>query len=105
MTDTERKMLRHFVSARQEIAFSRLQYSARYQEICERQKRTDADVDDALAKLEKDERIIVRRHYEGDTEKTGCELNEAYLQGLRDCVRILALLGVFGAEAVPQIES
>lgn len=98
MTDSEKKILRQFISGRQEIVFNRLKENAQYQEICERQRKTDADVDELLHKLEKDERIAVRRHYEGETSKTGIELNEAYLQGLRDSTKILALLGAFGAE-------
>lgn len=99
MTDYEKKMLRTFITQRQEIAYNRLRENECYQAICERQKRTDADVDEVLHKLEKDERLTVRRHYEGETEKTGIELNEVYLQGLQDSVKILALLGVFGAGA------
>jgi len=98
MTDSEKKMLRQFISQRQEFVYRRLKENTRYQEVCERQRKTDAAVDEVLQKLEKDDRITVRRHYEGETEKTGVELNEAYIQGLRDSVKILALLGAFGAE-------
>lgn len=98
MTDFESKMLRQFIAGRQEIVFRRLKENARYLEVCDRQKQTDTIVDELLHKLEKDERITIRRHYEGETGKTGIELNEVYLQGLRDSVRILALLGVFGGE-------
>jgi|GEM_PF-4140193 len=57
MTDSEEKMLRTFISQRQEIVFNRLNENLRYQEICDRQKRTEADADEILHSLEKDERI------------------------------------------------
>lgn len=98
MTNSERKILREFVSGRLDIMFDRLKDHTGYIEICERQKISDDVADMLLQKLEKDERITIRRHYEGEVIKTGIEIDEAYLQGLRDCVKILSLLGVFSVE-------
>lgn len=98
MTNSERKILREFVSGRLDIMFDRLKDNTGYIEICEQQKISEEIADELLQKLEKDERITVRRHYEGEVIKTGIEIDEAYLQGLRDCVKILSLLGVFSVE-------
>ena len=98
MTNTERQALREFIGSRQDIALNRLVDNTQYQEMCQRQGKTSADADNALEKLEKEDRITIRRHYEGEMERTSFELDEVYLQGLRDSVKILALLGVFGMD-------
>lgn len=98
MTDTERKMLKEFVSGRLAIMFNGLKDNTRYLKVCEQQKTSEQTADELLHKLEKDERIIIRRHYEGEVVKTGIEIEESYFQGLRDSVKILTLLGVFSAE-------
>lgn len=98
MTDSERKVLREFVSGRLSIMFNRLKDNTRYLEVCEQQNKSEDEAEELLHKLEKPDRITIRRHYEGEVIKTGIEIDEAYIQGLRDCVRILSLLGVFSAE-------
>lgn len=98
MTNSERKVLREFVAGRLSIMFNQLKDNTRYLEICEQQNKSETEADELLHKLEKADRITIRRHYEGETAKSGIEIDEAYLQGLRDSVRILSLLGVFSAE-------
>ena len=98
MTNSERKVLREFVSGRLAIMFDRLKENTRYIEVCEQQNNSEQVAGALLHKLEKEERITIRRHYEGEVVKTGIEIDEAYLQGLRDSVNILTLLGVFSAE-------
>lgn len=98
MTNSERKVLREFVAGRLSIMFNQLKDNTRYLEICEQQNKSEAEAEELLHKLEKAGRITIRRHYEGETAKSGIEIDEAYLQGLRDSVRILSLLGVFSTE-------
>lgn len=98
MTNSERKVLREFVAGRLSIMFNQLKDNTRYLEICEQQDKSEIETEELLHKLEKADRITIRRHYEGETAKSGIEIDEAYLQGLRDSVRILSLLGVFSAE-------
>lgn len=98
MTNSEKKVLREFVSGRLSIMFHQLKDNTRYLEICEQQNKSEAEAEELLHKLEKADRITIRRHYEGETAKSGIEIDEAYLQGLRDSVKILSLLGVFCTE-------
>ena len=98
MTSSEKRMLNGIISERVEIAHNQLKQNIRYQNISEQQKQAGVHADEILNKLEKDENIAVRRYYEYETEKLGIGLNEIYLQGLRDGVKILAVLGVFGKE-------
>jgi len=95
MTDEERRMLRTFISDRSEAAYKRLKGNKEYGKICERQNETEAIVDKLLHRLDDEERLSVRRHYEGETEKHCTEGYASYIQGLQDSVRILSLLGFF----------
>jgi len=84
MTNSERKILHEFVSGGLAIIFDRLKDNTRYIEVCEQQNNSEQVADALLHKLEKDERITIRRHYEGEVVKTGIEIDEAYLQALYD---------------------
>ncbi len=95
MTESESKALRQFIFSRLNIMYERLEDDARYQDACKQQRKREAEADAVLHKLEKPERITVRRHFESEVAKTGIELEEAYIQGLRDSVRALAFLGIF----------
>ena len=99
MTKNERLMLNAFISSRLEIALKRLDDSPAYMEQCRQQEKSGIAAEEMLQKLEKHERITVRRHYEGETARAGFELSEAYLQGLRDCVKISVFLEIFSAGA------
>ena len=98
MTDSERIILNGLIDSRLEIAWKRLDENTAYQEQCRQQEKSGEAAEELLHKLEKEERITIRRHYEGETAKTSFELNEAYIQGLRDSMRVLAFLGVFSME-------
>lgn len=98
MTDAERIMVKTFINSRLEIAFQRLKDNPAYVKHCRAQDKSAVVVDELLNALSKDDRITIRRHYEGETEKESFELNETYLQGLKDCIRVLAFLNAFETE-------
>ena len=100
MTDSEEKILGSLIDSRLEIALQRLDSNISYREQCREQEVSGEAAEELLHKLTKEERIAVRRHYEGETARTGYELNEAYVQGLRDCIRALIFLGAFNAQAI-----
>ena len=95
MIENERLMLNTFIDSRLEFALKRLDDNPAYQEQCRQQGESEEVAENILHKLEKHERIAVRRHYEGETAKVCFELDEAYLQGLRDCVKLFAFLEIF----------
>jgi hypothetical protein len=92
MTEPETKMFRQFILMRVELVFNRLKENQEYRELYERQRKTSADVDAILDKLSKDERLTIRRHYEGETNKESYLLSGMYLQGLHDSVKVLSFL-------------
>lgn len=84
MTKMTRDALGSLITARIEFALSQLEQDPEYLEVCNQQKKTEDSVDELLGQFEKSDRITIRRHYEGETKKTNCELKAAYIQGLRD---------------------
>ena len=94
MTDSEHKALRQIIFDRLHVIYKQLKYDVQYQEVCEQQRKSEAEAEALLHKLEKSERITIRNHYEGEVNKANIELEEAYIQGLRDCVQALIFLGV-----------
>ena len=98
MDDEKYNMLKMLVNMRQEAIFSRLNSNPRYLEVCVRQEKTEDKVEELFRRFKKDERIAIRRHYEGELEKQSFESDEAYLQGLRDCAQFLMFLGILSRE-------
>jgi len=97
MTNSESIIINGLIDSRLEIAWQRLDENTVYQEQCRQQKISGQAAEGLLNKLAKAERLTIRRHYEGETAKNSLELNEAYIQGLRDCLNALILLGAFSA--------
>ena len=98
MMGTEQRAYKDFVIARTEIALLRLRNNPAYIERCRQQEKSEEKVDKLLHKLNKRGRITIRRHYEGETVKQSFELDETYLQGMRDCIQILSFLNALDTE-------
>lgn len=95
MNQIDQRMCQTVIGSRIEIALKRLKETSHFQVMLKKQSETEAMVEELLQKLEKEERITIRRHFEKKVEKEGEELNEAYIQGLKDCIQLLLLLGIF----------
>lgn len=100
MSETERRALKTVAVEREEIAFKRLKNKPQYMEICKRQNKTSEMVEALYDRLKKEERITIRCHFEGETEKEGMEFNEVYIQGMRDCFSLLSFLDVFNCSKI-----
>lgn len=90
-----RACLGDFISSRVEIALERISRNPEYQELKECQEKSEEEVDKLLEKLEENERRTVQRHYEKETTVVNYELEEAYLQGLKDGINFLMWLDIF----------
>jgi hypothetical protein len=44
--------------------------------------------------MAKEDRLTIRRFYEDEVAKMGFEMEEIYIQGLKDCVKLFSVLGV-----------
>lgn len=98
MTNEEREMLKTLINMREEIAMNRLKNNLQYLEVYVQQEKTENIVKELFQRFERDERISIHRHYEGETRKHGFEIDEVYLQGLKDSIKFFAFLGAFGME-------
>ena len=90
--------IRAFIGSRQEIAVLNLKDNPAYQEILRQLEISGQTAVEMLHKLEKEERIAVRRHYEEEAHKFSKESDEFYLQGIRDCLSALVFFGALGAD-------
>lgn len=89
---------KEFISSRVELALERVSRKAKYMELCRKQREHEVTVGALLDKLDKGERIIIQRYYEGETAKEGYELDEAYIQGVKDGIRFLIWLDISGVK-------
>lgn len=97
MLTQTREALETLLSDRQDAAYHRLLEKREYRELCREQKETQKAVEALYRQLDKDDRLTISRHYEGEDYKTGMLLDETYLQGLQDCFWLIGLLSGRGA--------
>jgi hypothetical protein len=83
MTNEEQKMFKTFINMREEIAINRFKNNLQYLELYAQQEKTENMVEELFQRFEREERIAIHRHYEGEIIKHGFEVDEVYLQGLR----------------------
>lgn len=84
-----------FLTSRIEVALDQTDRNPQYKELCYKWESEEKDIELLLKKMDKEERIMIRRHYEELIEKENYELEEVYLQGMRDCMQLLSKLGLF----------
>jgi hypothetical protein len=95
MPELEMREIKSLMAARQEIALTRLMGNIDYQDICHRQSETAKAVEEFYNdRFTTEERITIRRHYEGGIEKSHYETDEVYLQGFRDCFKLVIFFGL-----------
>lgn len=98
MIEENKRAYKDFVIARIETALLRLRNNPAYIHRCRKQEKSEKKIDKLLHKLKKHERTAIRRYYEGEMVKQNFELDETYLQGMRDCFQIFSFLNVFDTE-------
>lgn len=98
MMGTEKRTYKDFVIARIEITLLQFRNNQAYIERCRLQEKNEERIDKLLHKLNKRGRIPIRRYYEGETVKRNFELNETYLQGIRDFAQIFSFLNTLDTE-------
>jgi len=98
MTEDERNILKTLVNARTEAAILNLEdINPRYAEVCQQQERSWLTADEILKRLPDEDRRIVLRYYEDEVHKFSFETDAAYLQGVKDGVKVLMFFGVLGS--------
>lgn len=95
LSDMERNAYKMFITSRIEVSLQQLKNNPEYQEYCRQQGASGDVVEELLCKLNEDDRLTIQRHYEGQTVKENYELDNAYIQGVKDCIHALSYLGAF----------
>lgn len=84
-----------FISSRVEFALERVSRDPNYIELCEQQDGSQEAVNSLLDKLGEENALVIRRHYEMETKRQSYEIDEAYIQGVRDGIQFLSSLEIF----------
>lgn len=84
-----------FISSRIELALERISRNPEYIELCRQQDKSQETVDLLLEELGEENALAVHRHYEMENMRQSYEIDEAYMQGVKDAIQFLGGLGVF----------
>lgn len=95
MSSLEHRSIGAFINSRIEIALKRVHESPQFLEYIRKHGEDGLVVDKLLQRLKDDERVIISHYNEDEMTRENFELNEAYLQGLKDCIHALTFLGAF----------
>ena len=86
---------KNLITSRIDAALERVNRdNSEYIELCQQQEKDERIVDMLLKKLDKEEQDIVRQYYDKEIEKENYELEETYMQGVKDGIWFLLGLEV-----------
>jgi len=92
------KAVKALILERSEMAFKRLKNNPEYLEACEKQEISWNEISELYKRFSKDEYMAIQNHYEAEAYKNSFGTDEVYLQGFRDCVKLLIFMGAFDSE-------
>jgi len=88
------KILRDFIGERMALAMENAKQNPRYLKHISEQVESRKLADVVLGKMQKEDKLTIRRYCESEAAKMGFEMEEIYIQGLKDCVKLFSVLGV-----------
>lgn len=90
------------ITSRIDAALERVnRKNSEYIELCQQQEKDEKIVDMLLKKLDKEEQAVIRQYYDKEIEKENYELEESYMQGVKDGIWFLLGLGVLRVKDWP----
>jgi C-terminal processing protease CtpA/Prc len=99
---SSRDSWKNLITSRIDIALERVNRdNSEYIELCQQQEKDERIVDMLLKKLDKEEHDIVRQYYDKEIEKENYELEETYMQGVKDGIWFLLGLEVLQVKELP----
>lgn len=98
MTSMTRDALNNLLTSRIDYAFDRVAEKIEYLTACKQQGKIKDEIDKLFKRFSEDEQTVIQQFEEGKTQKGTFEIQEVYLQGLRDGFKIIAFLGDFQSE-------
>lgn len=84
-----------FISSRVDLALERIGRNPEYIELCEQQDKNQETVNSLLEMLGDENALTIRRHYEMENMRQSFEIDEAYMQGVKDAIQFLGGLDIF----------
>ena len=92
---SSRDSWKNLITARIDAALERVnRKNPEYIELCQQQEKNKEIVDMLLKKLDAEEQAVIRQYYNKEIEKENYELEETYMQGVKDGIWFLLGLGV-----------
>ena len=93
---------KNLITSRIDTALERVNRdNSEYIELCQQQQKAERLVDVLLKKLDAEEQDIVRQYYDKEIEKENYELEETYMQGVKDGIWFLLGLEVLRVKELP----
>lgn len=90
-----RECWKSFIASRIEIALERISRNQEYIKLCEQQDDNQENVESLLEKLGVENALTVKRYYEMENMRQSYEIDEAYMQGVRDGLQFISGLDIF----------
>lgn len=99
---SSRDSWKNLITSRIDTALERVNRSdSEYITLCKQQEKDEKIVDMLLKKLDKEEQAVIRQYYDKEIEKENYELEETYMQGVKDGIWFLLGLGVLRVKDWP----
>ena len=99
---SSRDSWKNLIASRIDVALERVNRdNSEYIELCQQQEKDESIVDMLLKKLDKEEQDIVHQYYDKEIEKENYELEETYMQGVKDGIWFLLGLEVLRVKELP----
>ena len=95
MTNTTNEAIKSLITSREEIAFNQANEKIEYIEICKQQEKAEKSINKLYERFNAEELSTIHKYYENENYKQSLELRTIYLQGLKDCFKLVAFLGDF----------
>lgn len=98
MSEADQSAFKDFLNARTEIALLRLRNNPAYLKRYHKQLKRENQIEILILKLKKRDCNTINHYIEDQTLKQNFELEEVYLQGMRDCLQIFSFLNAFDTD-------
>jgi len=95
MTKEDNRIIQSLIAEREEVAYRRIKDDTYYQKICNRQKEDRKVVEELYNdRFTQEEQDTINDYHEGGNEKRSMEIDEVYIQGFKDCFKLIIHLGI-----------
>ena len=94
-TNNSRACWENLIASRIEISLERVGKEPEYKELCRQQAISEKRLNEVLTRFSKEDQNVLHQYYDQSIEKENYELEETYIQGVKDGIQFLFGLGIF----------